>query len=79
MPPVHGRATLATVAASAGVSIATASKVLNGRSDVSSTTRARVQDALRQHDYVGRRPEPVGRPRSGHGPSARRVRSAHGC
>ena len=62
MPPVRGRATLAAVAASAGVSIATASKVLNGRSDVSSSTRARVQDALRQHDYVGRRPDPVGRP-----------------
>ncbi len=62
MPPVPGRPTLATVAASAGVSIATASKVLNGRSDVSSSTRARVQDALRQHDYVGRRPDPVGRP-----------------
>ena len=62
MQPANGRATLATVAASAGVSIATASKVLNGRSDVSSSTRARVQDALRQHDYVGRRPDPVGRP-----------------
>lgn len=56
-----GRATLAAVAASAGVSIATASKVLNGRSDVSASTRARVKDALQQHEYVGRRPEPVGR------------------
>jgi LacI family transcriptional regulator len=62
VPTERGRATLAAVAASAGVSIATASKVLNGRSDVSSSTRARVQAALRQHDYVGRRPEPVGRP-----------------
>jgi LacI family transcriptional regulator len=50
---------LATVAASAGVSVATVSKVLNGRSDVSESTRARVQEILRQHEYVGRRPEPV--------------------
>jgi LacI family transcriptional regulator len=53
---------LATVAASAGVSVATVSKVLNGRSDVSESTRARVQEVLRQHEYVGRRPEPVERP-----------------
>jgi Transcriptional regulators len=54
---VRARATLATVAASAGVSVATVSKVINGRSDVAPTTRARVQDLLRQHDYVGRRVE----------------------
>ena len=36
-----GRATLATVAASAGVSIATVSKVVNGRTDVGAATRAR--------------------------------------
>ena len=47
------RATLATVAASAGVSVATVSKVLNGRTDVAPTTRARVADLLAQHDYVG--------------------------
>ncbi|ADB33261.1 transcriptional regulator, LacI family [Kribbella flavida DSM 17836] len=58
MPQLRGRVTLATVAASAGVSVATVSKVLNGRSDVSESTRARVQEILRQHDYVGRRPEP---------------------
>ncbi len=45
-------ATLATVAASAGVSVATVSKVLNGRSDVAATTRALVQEALRQQEYV---------------------------
>jgi len=49
------RATLATVAASAGVSVATVSKVLNGRADVAPTTRARVADLLAKHDYVGRR------------------------
>jgi LacI family transcriptional regulator len=52
---------LATVAATAGVSVATVSKVLNGRSDVSESTRARVQEILREHEYVGRRPEQVER------------------
>ncbi len=59
------RATLATVAASAGVSVATVSKVLNGRSDVSPSTRALVQTFLQQHDYVAaspRRVEGEGRP-----------------
>jgi LacI family transcriptional regulator len=46
------RVTLATVAASAGVSVATVSKVLNGRSDVAASTRALVQDALTQHQYM---------------------------
>jgi LacI family transcriptional regulator len=59
VPSLRGRVTLATVAASAGVSVATVSKVLNGRSDVSESTRARVQEILREHEYVGRRPEPV--------------------
>jgi LacI family transcriptional regulator len=59
---LRGRTTLATVAASAGVSVATVSKVLNGRSDVSESTRARVQEVLKEHEYVGRRPEPVERP-----------------
>lgn len=59
MPRPKGAVTLATVATNAGVSIATVSKVLNGRSDVSSATRARVQDLLAQHGYVGRRPETV--------------------
>jgi len=53
------RATLATVAASAGVSIATVSKVLNGRTDVSPATRSRVKTLLEQHHYVARRAEPV--------------------
>jgi LacI family transcriptional regulator len=57
----EGRATLATVAASAGVSVATVSKVLNGRNDVAPATRALVQNILRQHDYVGRRAEPISR------------------
>jgi LacI family transcriptional regulator len=61
VPLLRGRVTLATVATSAGVSVATVSKVLNGRSDVSASTRARVQEVLRQHDYVGRQPEPIER------------------
>lgn len=58
------RATLATVAASAGVSIATVSKVLNGHSDVAPTTRSLVQAILQKHDYVApaRRGEQGGRP-----------------
>jgi LacI family transcriptional regulator len=63
--PKPRRATLATVAASAGVSIATVSKVLNGRRDVASTTRALVQEALEQQDYAGsapRRAEAAGNP-----------------
>ncbi|MGP3931754.1 LacI family DNA-binding transcriptional regulator [Nonomuraea sp. KM88] len=50
------RATLATVAASAGVSVATVSKVLNGRSDVAPATRSLVEALLRQHDYVAPSP-----------------------
>ncbi|MER7250457.1 LacI family DNA-binding transcriptional regulator [Kribbella sp. NPDC000426] len=61
MTRLKGRVTLATVAGSAGVSVATVSKVLNGRSDVSPGTRARVQEILERHGYVGRRPEPVQR------------------
>jgi LacI family transcriptional regulator len=59
--PKEGRATLATVAASAGVSVATVSKVVNGRNDVGAATRARVENLLERHDYVGRRADPVGR------------------
>ena len=51
------RPTLETVAAAAGVSLATVSKVLNDRADVSAATRARVQRLLVQYKYV-----PPGRP-----------------
>jgi LacI family transcriptional regulator, galactose operon repressor len=56
------RATLANVAASAGVSVATVSKVLNGRNDVAPATRALVQDLLHEHDYVARRLRPAQTP-----------------
>jgi LacI family transcriptional regulator len=60
------RATLAAVAASAGVSVATVSKVVNGRSDVAESTRSLVQSVLRQHDYVAPAPR-----RSESGPGMR--------
>ncbi|RJK96011.1 LacI family DNA-binding transcriptional regulator [Vallicoccus soli] len=53
------RPTLARVAAAAGVSLPTVSKVLNGKDDVAPATRARVQRALDDLAYVpvgGRRP-----------------------
>jgi LacI family transcriptional regulator len=46
------RTTLAAVARLAGVSVATVSKVVNGRSDVAPSTRSRVLELLHQHDYV---------------------------
>jgi LacI family transcriptional regulator len=49
-----GRPTLAVIAEAAGVSVATVSKVLNGREDVAPGTRALVQDLLQRHYYVGR-------------------------
>ncbi|TCC36387.1 LacI family DNA-binding transcriptional regulator [Kribbella speibonae] len=59
MPRLKGRVTLASVASSAGVSVATVSKVLNGRPDVSPVTRAEVQEILQRHGYVRRRQDPV--------------------
>jgi LacI family transcriptional regulator, galactose operon repressor len=56
-PAGAGRTTLAAVARLAGVSVATVSKVVNGRSDVAPKTRSRVQDLLRRHEYVA----PAGR------------------
>ena len=53
------RATLAAVAAEAGVSLPTVSKVVNGRPDVAADTRARVEQLLSEFDY--------------HRPGARRV------
>ena len=48
------RVTLSDVAAEAGVSLATISKVLNGRPDVSPSTRARVEVLLAEHGYQRR-------------------------
>ncbi|MBO0866967.1 MAG: LacI family DNA-binding transcriptional regulator [Micromonosporaceae bacterium] len=46
------RATVADIARATGVSVATVSKVLNDRPDVSATTRALVRAALAEHRYV---------------------------
>lgn len=47
-------ATLAEIAAEAGVSLSTMSKVLNGRPDVSAATRERLEQHLRRHGYTRR-------------------------
>jgi len=46
-----GRRTLTTVAAEAGVSVSTVSKVLNGRTDVAPCTRERIGRLLRGYGY----------------------------
>lgn len=49
--PTEPRVTLAALAAEAGVSLATASKVLNGRPDVAASTRRRVEELLERNGY----------------------------
>ena len=44
--------TLTVIAAAAGVSVSTVSKVLNGRTDVAPGTRERISQLLRQHGYA---------------------------
>lgn len=52
LPAVQtGSATIAMIAGEVGVSVATVSKVLNGRADVAPTTRARVEASLERHRY----------------------------
>ena len=53
------RVTMAEIAAAAGVSVATVSKVLNDRADVAAGTRAMVQRTLADHRY-----EPTARTRN---------------
>ncbi|MGI5131136.1 LacI family DNA-binding transcriptional regulator [Pseudonocardia sp. CA-107938] len=48
---VRSRATLSEVASLADVSVSTVSKVLNGRSGVSSETRQRIEELLQDHQY----------------------------
>ncbi|WP_433447236.1 LacI family DNA-binding transcriptional regulator [Streptomyces sp. CA-142005] len=59
---VARRVTLATVATEAGVSLPTVSKVLNGRSDVSPTTRAKIEHLLEVHGYRRRTQGPTPTP-----------------
>jgi LacI family transcriptional regulator len=58
---VLGRVTVRQVAELAGVSIATVSRVLNGRADVSAETRERVERVVRSHGYVRPVPAPEAR------------------
>lgn len=51
---MNERVTLAEIAAEAGVSLATMSKVLNGRSDVAPATRTRLEEHLARHGYTRR-------------------------
>ena len=59
----RSRTTLAAIAAEAGVSLPTVSKVVNGRPDVASDTRARVERLLGEREY--QRPSPRRGRRSG--------------
>ena len=54
--------TIAEIAALAGVSVPTVSKVLNGRADVAASTRARVEAILEEHSYRRRRGRGSGDP-----------------
>ena len=47
--------TISKIAAAAGVSVPTVSKVLNGRTDVAPATRAKVEELIHKHDYKRRR------------------------
>jgi LacI family transcriptional regulator len=51
-PGDRGRTTLAAIAAEAGVSLPTVSKVVNGRRDVAPATRALVERLLHEHQYT---------------------------
>jgi DNA-binding LacI/PurR family transcriptional regulator len=50
-PAPAGPLTIAQLAALAGVSTATVSKVVNGRSDVAAATRELIEDLIRRHGY----------------------------
>jgi LacI family xylobiose transport system transcriptional regulator len=52
------RVTLAEIAREAGVSLATMSKVLNGRTDVAPATRTRLEQHLTRHGYTKRSAAP---------------------
>jgi LacI family transcriptional regulator len=57
----HRAVTIAAIAAEAGVSVPTVSRVLNGRSDVAAHTRERVEHLLRAHGYQRRGSRPRAR------------------
>src|SRR5512143_1172484 len=49
------RATMSEIAAAAGVSVPTVSRVVNGRPDVAPRTRRKIEELLRQRRYTVRR------------------------
>ncbi|MDQ2588252.1 MULTISPECIES: LacI family DNA-binding transcriptional regulator [Saccharothrix] len=55
-------ASISSIAAEAGVSVPTVSKVLNGRPDVAADTRARVESVIERHRYRRRRARQSSRP-----------------
>ncbi|MFJ9153015.1 LacI family DNA-binding transcriptional regulator [Streptomyces sp. NPDC102270] len=57
----RGRVTITEIARQAGVSVPTVSRVVNGRSDVSPHTRARIEELLQRHGYRKRPPAPGAR------------------
>ena len=52
------RVTMAVIAREAGVSVPTVSKVLNGRRDVAAETRQRVEEVIRERNYLRRAARP---------------------
>ncbi|MEU7644550.1 LacI family DNA-binding transcriptional regulator [Streptomyces huasconensis] len=60
-PDGAGKVTISEIAREAGVSVPTVSRVVNGRSDVSPATRARVEDLLHRHGYRRRPGSPATR------------------
>lgn len=54
--------TIAEIAELAGVSVPTVSKVVNGRADVASETRALVESLMREHGYQRRKKAPAAAP-----------------
>ncbi|MHA3948042.1 LacI family DNA-binding transcriptional regulator [Cellulomonas bogoriensis] len=58
-PISNERATIATIAEEAGVSVPTVSKVLNGRADVAEATRVRIEELIQHHGYRRRRVAPA--------------------
>src|SRR5438067_13843370 len=76
------RAAIRDIAALAGVSVATVSRVLNGRSDVSAATRATVLRHIGEVGYVSNRSARAGGradrvDRADRSPCARRVLRGH--
>jgi LacI family transcriptional regulator len=60
-PAPRGRVTITEIARQAGVSVPTVSRVVNGRSDVSPHTRARIEELLLRYGYRKRAAAPGSR------------------